>query len=77
MGVAYDYLAKFDDAFFAIEKASGITGAKILYGAKPDKTGWNHQGKQPDEDGYDTEMMQATADDLIFFSSLEELENEG
>lgn len=76
MGVAYDYLAKFDDAFFTIEKASGITGAKILYGAKPDKTGWNHQGKQPDEDGYDTEMMQATADDLIFFSSLEELKQE-
>lgn len=76
-GVAYDYIVKFDDAFFVIENAAGSVGAKVLYGAKPGKTGWNHQNKQPDEEGYDTEMMQATADDLIFFSSLEELKKEG
>ena len=75
--IAADYLLKFDDSFFEPEKAiSPSPNTAILYGAKPDKTGWNHQGKQPDEDGYDTEMMQATADDLIFFSSLEELKEQ-
>ena len=76
VGVAYDYLMKFDDVFFVIENATGNAG-KILYGAKPDKAGWDHQDKQPDEEGYDDEMRQATADDLIFFSSLEELRQEG
>ena len=76
-GVAYDYLMKFDDAFFAIERITGNVGDKLLYGAKPDKTGWNHQDKRPDESGYDDEMLQATADDLIFFTSLEELKQEG
>lgn len=77
VGVAYDYLIKFDDAFFTIEQATGTAGCKFLYGAKTDKSGWNHQDKQPDEEGYDDEMIQATADDLIFFSSLEELRQEG
>ena len=77
VGVAYDYLIKFDDAFFSIEQATGTADCKFLYGAKTDKSGWNHQDKRPDEEGYDDEMMQATADDLIFFSSLEELRQEG
>lgn len=83
-GVAYDDLIKFDDAFFDIEgSAFGDTNgmsdmeSTLLYGAKPDKTGWNHGGKAPAEEGYDTEMMEATADDLVFFTSLEELENQG
>ena len=78
IGVAYDALIKFDDDFFILE--SVVTpGAyqTVLYGAKPDKSGWNHDGKQPNEDGYDTEMIKATADDLIFFSSLEELKSQG
>ena len=75
--IAADYLLKFDDAFFEPERVIIYNNATVLYGAKPDKTGWNHQGKQPDGDGYDTEMMQATADDLIFFSSLDELKEQG
>lgn len=75
--IAADYLLKFDDSFFELEKTVTYDSGTYLYGAKPDKTGWNHQSKQPDEDGYDAEMMQATADDLIFFSSLEELKDQG
>ena len=83
-GVAYDDLMKFDDAFFDIESAtlgdaSGVDNMKLtlLYGAKPDKSGWDHDGKQPNETGYDEEMINATADDLIFFTSLQDLENQG
>lgn len=83
-GVAYDDLVKFDDAFFVIEgimlgSSAGMNNMKIqyLYGAKPDKTGWDHQDLQPQDAGYDAEMMSATADDLIFFTSLEELQNTG
>lgn len=83
-GVAYDDLVKFDDAFFVIEgikegSRAGMDNMNIqyLYGAKPDKTGWNHQDLQPQDAGYDAEMMNATADDLIFFTSLEELKNAG
>ena len=75
--IAADYLLKFDDSFFEPERVITYDSSTVLYGAKPDKEGWNHQGKQPDEDGYDTEMMQATADDLIFFSSLDELKEQG
>lgn len=83
-GVAYDDLIKFDDTFFTLESVKKGSSAgldnmtwKFLYGAKPDRKGWNHQGLKPEEDGYDTEMMKATADDLIFFSSLQELESSG
>ena len=83
-GTAYDDLVKFDDAFFVLEgiqtgSSAGLSNMKeqFLYGAKPDKTGWNHSGLEPQEDGYDTEMMETTADELIFFSSLEELKNVG
>ena len=83
-GTAYDDLVKFDDAFFVLEgiqegSSAGLSNMKekYLYGAKPDKTGWNHGDLEPQEDGYDTEMMETTADGLIFFSSLEELKNEG
>lgn len=74
--IAADYLLKFDDAFFEPERIITYDSSTVLYGAKPDKTGWNHQSKQPDEDGYDAEMMQATADNLIFFSSLDELKEQ-
>ncbi len=76
-GVAYDALIKFDDAFFIPESVVSVGYQTVLYGAKPDGNGWNHGGKQPNEEGYDTEMIAATADDLIFFSSLEKLESEG
>ena len=83
-GTAYDDLVKFDDAFFVLEgiqtgSSAGLSNMKeqFLYGAKPDGTGWDHKGLKPQEDGYDTEMMETTADGLIFFSSLEELENAG
>ena len=83
-GVAYDDLVKFDDAFFVIEgikegSKAGMDNMSIqyLYGAKPDHTGWDHQDLQPQDAGYDAEMMNATADDLIFFTSLEELQEAG
>ena len=81
--VAYDQFLKFDDRFFDLEKVRAA-GAKqtyrdyrILYAAKPDKSGWNHAGLDPDEEGYDQEMMETEADDLIYFSSLDELESAG
>ncbi len=76
-GVAYDTLIKFDDAFFILESVINPRYDTVLYGAKPDGNGWDHGGKQPNEEGYDTEMIEATADDLIFFSSLEELRSRG
>ena len=83
-GVAYDTLIKFDDTFFQPdgtyqENDSYYPTGKVtaLFGAKTDKTGWNHSGKSPHEAGYDTEMMEATTDDLIFFSSLDDLKNAG
>ncbi len=76
-GVAYDALLKFDDAFFILESVAPSGYQTVLYGAKPDGNGWDHGGKQPNEEGYDTEMIAATADDLIFFSSLEELRSQG
>ena len=77
IGVAYDALIKFDDDFFILESVVTRAYQTVLYGAKPDKSGWDHKGMQPNEEGYDTEMIKATADDLIFFSSLEKLESEG
>lgn len=83
-GVAYDTLIKFDDTFFQPDGTYQLydsyysTGkVTVLFGAKEDKTGWNHSRKSPHEADYDTEMMKATADDLIFFSSLDDLKNAG
>ena len=83
-GVAYDMLTKFDDTLFRPDGTYQSYGqydttgkVTVLFGAKTDKTGWNHSGKSPHEAGYDTEMMETTADDLIFFSSLDELKNAG
>ncbi|MCD7774778.1 MAG: hypothetical protein LUH40_04255 [Clostridiales bacterium] len=81
-GVAYDELIKFDDVFFDIEYAKSGNSGTIYYAAKPDGTGWSHKDKngnelKPDEDGYDTEMKYATTDDLVYFSSLSELEEAG
>ena len=83
-GTAYDDLVKFDDAFFEIEgiligSSAGLENMTqtFLYGAKPDRSGWDHAGLDPGEAGYDTEMINATADDLIFFTSLEELKAAG
>ena len=73
---AYEHLTKFDERFFEIEGAIGNYAQgnrRVLYGAKPDGTGWNHHGLEPSEPGYDAEMMRCTADDLIFYSSLEAL----
>lgn len=83
-GVAYDTLIKFDDTFFQPDGTYQLydpyysTGkVTVLFGAKKDKAGWNHSGKSPHEAGYDAEMMETTADDLLFFSSLDELKNAG
>ena len=82
VGVAYDLLIKFDDSFFQPDGTYQVQYVKngentVLFGAKADQTGWEHAGKEPNENGYDSEMMEATADDLIFFSSLEELQENG
>ncbi len=83
-GTAYDDLVKFDDAFFTLEgilpgSSAGLEDMSqiFLYGAKPDQSGWDHAGLDPGETGYDAEMMNATADDLIFFTSLKELQDAG
>ena len=39
--------------------------------------GWEHSGLGPDEAGYDRAMIQATADDLVFFTSLDDLRSRG
>ena len=86
--IAYDALVKFDDVFFRLDAKNNIVtlfesyqqeyfSVTYLYGAKPDKSGWNHGGLKPGDVGYDTEMKEATADDLIFFSSLDDLERQG
>ncbi len=82
---AFDILIKFDDAFFDPDENSmrgqvlSGTGSylndQLLWGGKIG--GWNHKGLSPDEDGYDEEMLKATADDLVFFESLSELEAAG
>lgn len=89
--VAYDELIKFDDAFFepdgtvtASTLNSSVLSVKpvILYGAKADKSGWSHTDSEgnvlsPGDDGYDTEVINATTDDLVYFNSLTELEAQG
>lgn len=57
----------------------GSYEVKPLWAAKKDGTGWNHNGKKPDEPGYDDEMLQAKIDDdiLVYYNSLEELQQAG
>ncbi|MCD8035846.1 MAG: LPXTG cell wall anchor domain-containing protein [Clostridiales bacterium] len=80
-GVAYDVLIKFDDTFFEPTNvvASKVNGGSVtvMYAAKSDKSGWDHNGLKPNEAGYDTEMIYADIDDLVYFSSLDDLENNG
>ncbi len=82
-GVAYDMLYKFDDVFFEPDGTVAHSGSvnsetrTDLWAAKADGTGWNHMGLSPDEDGYDSEMINATPDDLIYYSSLSALEADG
>ncbi len=87
VGTAFDSLIKWDSDFVEVEgceieerspefvQKDGIV--RLLWAAKPDKTGWNHNGLKSDENGYDEEMINATADDLVFFESLEELQEKG
>ena len=83
-GTAYDNLVKFDDTFFVIEGILPGSNAGLenmtqtfLYGAIPDGNGWNHAGRNPGDTGYDTEMINTTADGLIFFTSLDKLKAAG
>ena len=84
--VAIHNVIKFDDVFFEPESTSFVNSKStstytpnkaVLWGAKPDKKGWDHKGLKPDEAGYDTEMMKSCADDLVWFSSLDELKAQG
>ena len=81
VGVAYDQLVKFDPDYFTldpdalpqdVEWYDGMT-IKVGYGAVGSgsgkgspESGWNHDGKSAGDTGYDTAMITATADDLIF-----------
>lgn len=79
---AMDQLIKFDDRFFEPENCT-VSGqgnsytVRILYGAKPEKTGWDHKGLEPSEEGYDDDMKNATTDELIFFPTLKALKESG
>ena len=53
------------------------TNRTYLYAAKPDGSGWDHKGLKPGEKGYDDEMDAAIETDLVYYSSLEELESDG
>ncbi|MGX8774203.1 MAG: Spy0128 family protein [Bacillota bacterium] len=81
--MAADIFVKFDDAFFDIEGAKfqddfdGEMPGRILYAAKSDGSGWDHQGKAPDEEGYDDKMKETVADGLIYYSSLDALKAAG
>ncbi|MCD8371036.1 MAG: hypothetical protein LUC94_12085, partial [Clostridiales bacterium] len=80
-GVAYDVLIKFDDAFFepTSVSASGVNGGTVtvMYAAKSDRSGWEHNGLDPNESGYDTDMIYADIDDLVYFSRVDDLEDAG
>ena len=80
--VAMTNVIKFDDAFFTPESSTVknttsndvyTLNRTVLWGAKPNKKGWDHGSYQPGEDGYDLEMLTYTADDLFWFSSLDSL----
>lgn len=78
--VATDQLIKFDDVFFEIENRPGMpqvvydSGGTVLYGAKPNGMGWDHKNLTPEDDGYDDEMRRTSADGLVFYKSLSDLE---
>lgn len=82
-GVAINQLVKFDDVAMEINpdliKQGDMTYWKynILYAAKPDKTGWNHNGLKPQDDGYDKEMKDTKEENLLFFKDLDTLRNLG
>ena len=76
-----DLLLKFDDAFFEPTGYRKVElkpfNEPILWAAKPDGSGWDHGDFKPDEEGYDREQREATPEDLIYFTSLEELKARG
>lgn len=90
-GVAYDQLVKFDSDFieptYALDYYDGMMHGMTFHagygvvaessGAGTPAGGWEHHGKKPDEAGYDTEMINATADDLIFFNSMADVKAHG
>ncbi len=83
-GIGYDALVKWDDLFFEPDGTvdNAVFGLnqleyKLLWGAKPNKRGWDHMGANPYEDDYDREMKAAVVDDLIYFESLDELKSNG
>ena len=81
LAVGFDTLVKFDDEFFEPDGDGSSVGYKfnntsylingsswrLLWAAKPDKTGWTN----------DEEMKKATEDDLVYYTTLEDLKNAG
>ena len=72
-GIAYDNLVKFDDEFMEVERVRDLTtgydgnDVKFYFAAKPDGSGWRD----------DNEMKLTVADELVYYSSLAELESAG
>lgn len=76
-GVAYDALVKFDDAMFDPLLEIGGTSpqnsdiTRVYYGVRKEnpKKGWNHGNtKTPADAGYDREMIDASFNDLDFYT---------
>ncbi len=50
---------------------------QYFWAAKADGTGWDHNDLLPNQAGYDTEMIEAVPEDLVFYSSMAALEADG
>lgn len=78
--LAADQLIKFDDTAIEIDidklQKSGQSTAwnwKVKFAAKPNGLGWDHNDLTPEEAGYDTEMLNARQEDLVYYDTYEEL----
>lgn len=73
---SYESCGDYDEEF--VSTLNGSTkDVTILFGTTKDKQGWNHKGLTPDQKGYDEEMMKATPDDLIWYTSMKSLTEDG
>lgn len=82
--VAFNQLVKFDDCALEVDTESlkltshvGDWNRTIKFAAKPDGTGWAHNDLKPDEAGYDTEMLYAVEEDLVYYDTYEALLADG
>ncbi len=71
---AFDWSDWPDYGKVQIEKA---WAPKILYGTIHEGKGWDHKEQKPDGADYDSEMIKATADDIEWYRSLEDMKADG